>query len=258
MLWSLCRPSPSRQAWMRSGVPAGKMRLCPLGIEPTLSAPALPLPLQLATGDRRRVHHAVSDGGRPGATQERGLGCSAPGCGRRRRRTNAVLIVKIGRYAPGWLEELHYRIEALQVSLGKRLPDAAPRPLRHRAVLGRGDARLYATATHYISLSFGEGWDQPMVEAAASGLRLIARITAPIARISTPPSRSSSPAERSQPSSPAAVTLAPSSPTSTGGSQTRPAAIACIRAAIEGETGWPHRPVTACCGNSPGSRRPAA
>jgi glycosyltransferase involved in cell wall biosynthesis len=34
--------------------------------------------------------------------------------------------------------------------------------------------RLYAAATHYISLSFGEGWDQPMLEAAASGLRLIA------------------------------------------------------------------------------------
>jgi hypothetical protein len=34
--------------------------------------------------------------------------------------------------------------------------------------------RLYAAATHYISMSFGEGWDQPMLEAAASGLRLIA------------------------------------------------------------------------------------
>jgi glycosyltransferase involved in cell wall biosynthesis len=34
--------------------------------------------------------------------------------------------------------------------------------------------RLYAAATHYLSLSFGEGWDQPMIEAAATGLRLIA------------------------------------------------------------------------------------
>jgi hypothetical protein len=33
---------------------------------------------------------------------------------------------------------------------------------------------LYAAATHYISLSHGEGWDQPMVEAAAAGLGLIA------------------------------------------------------------------------------------
>jgi glycosyltransferase involved in cell wall biosynthesis len=34
--------------------------------------------------------------------------------------------------------------------------------------------RLYTAATHYISLSHGEGWDQAMVEAAASGLTLIA------------------------------------------------------------------------------------
>src|SRR5262249_55636835 len=34
--------------------------------------------------------------------------------------------------------------------------------------------RLYASATHYISVSHGEGWDQTMMEAAASGLKLIA------------------------------------------------------------------------------------
>jgi glycosyltransferase involved in cell wall biosynthesis len=34
--------------------------------------------------------------------------------------------------------------------------------------------RLYAAATHYWSMSCGEGWDQPMTEAGASGLRLIA------------------------------------------------------------------------------------
>src|SRR5260370_38384719 len=33
---------------------------------------------------------------------------------------------------------------------------------------------LYAAATHYVSLSHGEGWDLPMMEAAVSGLALIA------------------------------------------------------------------------------------
>jgi hypothetical protein len=32
---------------------------------------------------------------------------------------------------------------------------------------------LFAAASHYWSMSHGEGWDQPMIEAAASGLRLI-------------------------------------------------------------------------------------
>jgi len=33
---------------------------------------------------------------------------------------------------------------------------------------------LYSTATHYISMSRGEGWDQPMMEAGVAGLQLIA------------------------------------------------------------------------------------
>jgi glycosyltransferase involved in cell wall biosynthesis len=33
---------------------------------------------------------------------------------------------------------------------------------------------LFAAATHYWSMSHGEGWDQPMIEAGAAGLRLIA------------------------------------------------------------------------------------
>lgn len=33
---------------------------------------------------------------------------------------------------------------------------------------------LYAAATHYWSMSHGEGWDLPMTEAAAMGLHLIA------------------------------------------------------------------------------------
>jgi hypothetical protein len=32
---------------------------------------------------------------------------------------------------------------------------------------------LFAAASHYWSMSHGEGRDQPMIEAAASGLRLI-------------------------------------------------------------------------------------
>jgi glycosyltransferase involved in cell wall biosynthesis len=33
---------------------------------------------------------------------------------------------------------------------------------------------LYQSASHYISLSFGEGWDLAMMEAACAGLHLIA------------------------------------------------------------------------------------
>ena len=57
---------------------------------------------------------------------------------------------------------------------GKEMSEAAP-VVFVRDIYGDAEMpRLYAAATHYLSASFGEGWDQAMMEAAASGLRLIA------------------------------------------------------------------------------------
>ena len=58
--------------------------------------------------------------------------------------------------------------------LGKSLADAAPVQIVQRIFADAEMPGLYAAATLYISLSFGEGWDQAMVEASAGGLRLIA------------------------------------------------------------------------------------
>jgi glycosyltransferase involved in cell wall biosynthesis len=54
------------------------------------------------------------------------------------------------------------------------LADAAPVHFIHDLFSDAEMPRLYAAATHYISMSYGEGWDQAMVEAAAGGLQLIA------------------------------------------------------------------------------------
>ena len=54
------------------------------------------------------------------------------------------------------------------------MEDAAPVRVLHDLVADAKAPGLYAAATHYISLSHGEGWDQPMMEAAAAGLKLIA------------------------------------------------------------------------------------
>jgi glycosyltransferase involved in cell wall biosynthesis len=62
----------------------------------------------------------------------------------------------------------------LEEHAGKRLDEAAPVHFIHDLFADASMPRQYATATHYISMSFGEGWDQTMVEAAASGLKLIA------------------------------------------------------------------------------------
>ena len=44
-------------------------------------------------------------------------------------------------------------------------------------------ARLYTACTHYWSMSFGEGWDQPMTEAGASGLQLIVALMIPAEQV---------------------------------------------------------------------------
>jgi glycosyltransferase involved in cell wall biosynthesis len=66
------------------------------------------------------------------------------------------------------------RVPFLEKSIRKTLAEAAPVVFVCDRFSDADMPRLYMAATHYISLSFGEGWDQPMLEAAASGLRLIA------------------------------------------------------------------------------------
>jgi glycosyltransferase involved in cell wall biosynthesis len=84
------------------------------------------------------------------------------------------LLLNLGRYAFGWFELFTHQIQQLQRQLGRSFRQAAPVEVLFDLLADAEMPRLYASATHYISLSHGEGWDQTMVEAAASGLRLIA------------------------------------------------------------------------------------
>jgi glycosyltransferase involved in cell wall biosynthesis len=167
----------SRVVWISSGVPARKIRLCPLGINPDVFAPPItivPLPLQTDAGrsiERFRVRFLnVSElGPRKNLVGLVGVWLRATS-----RRDDAILMIKLGRYAPGWFERFQDRVALLQDELGRRLEEAAPIRFIYDLFADAQMPRLYATATHYISLSFGEGWDQAMVEAAASGLKAIA------------------------------------------------------------------------------------
>jgi glycosyltransferase involved in cell wall biosynthesis len=87
---------------------------------------------------------------------------------------DAVLIMKVGCYSAGSRARLEAEVVTAQRRAGKTLDDAAPVHFVFDILPDVDMPRLYAAATHYISLSFGEGWDLPMMEAAASGLQLIA------------------------------------------------------------------------------------
>jgi len=151
----------SRQAWIAGGMPAGRIRLCPLGIDPVLYGVATP-PRELpgppvstrflnvaAYGPRKNLEGLLRAWKR--ATS---------------RRDDAVLLLKVGCYDPGSAETLERDLAGME--------SAAPVQVLHDVLSDAEMPGLYAAATHYISLSHGEGWDLPMMEAAASGLKLIA------------------------------------------------------------------------------------
>ena len=165
----------SRNAWLRSGMPAHRVRVCPQGVDPaTFSREAVPLPLLLEDGSvvsdyRTRFLHIAEFTARKNL-----MGLLRVWIEGTSPADDAVLIVKLGLYDDDAQGRFLRQLGLLQERLGKGLADAAPVTFITGTV---GDAempRFYATATHYITLSFGEGWDYPMMEAGASGLKLIA------------------------------------------------------------------------------------
>ena len=62
----------------------------------------------------------------------------------------------------------------MQSKFGRFLADAAPVVFLVDVLSEEQMRSLYQTATHYVSMSRGEGWDLAVMEAAAAGLHLIA------------------------------------------------------------------------------------
>jgi glycosyltransferase involved in cell wall biosynthesis len=165
----------SRSAWVATGFPEERIRLCPLGVDRRLFGPvAVPLPLQ-------------DDAGVPlSRYATRFLNVSAPiprknlaGLLRvwwraTSRADDAVLILKLGATTPQERERFDRTFAEVQREIGQTTAAAAPVLILDTYLPDADIPRLYAAATHYLSLSFGEGWDQPMLEAAASGLELVA------------------------------------------------------------------------------------
>ena len=153
-----------RRLWVRSGAPRSRLRVCPLGLDTELfRSPAEPLPLVTASG-----RPAASYRTRFLRIAEVNLRKNHAGLLRVWQRAtapgdDAILVLKLATDDEG-LERFR-----------RGLPgDAAPVLLTNERFSDDDLPRLYATATHYVSLSFGEAWDLTMVEAAASGLELLA------------------------------------------------------------------------------------
>ncbi len=165
----------SRQAWLAAGFPADRLRICPLGINASLFDGSVePLSLRTETGVpvasyRTRFLNVSELGPRKNLT-----GLLRAWLITTSVEDDAVLMLKLGCYTPGWFDLFAQQLQELQRQVGQSFRQAAPVEILFDLLPDAEMPRLYSTATHYISLSHGEGWDQAMVEAAASGLQLIA------------------------------------------------------------------------------------
>lgn len=165
----------SREAWLAGGHPPARIRTCPLGVDLDRFGPARQ-PLKLS-----------GPGGRPVADYRvRVLNVSEP-----HPRKNlvglvrtwitatsagddAILIIKLSLSTRQSAAALFRRLAVMEQALGRSLRQAAPVLFVDRLLTDDEMPGLYAAASHYWSMSHGEGWDLPMAEAAAAGLRLIA------------------------------------------------------------------------------------
>jgi len=163
------------RAWAASGVPAGKLRVCPLGVDAEFfSEPAAPLPL--ATPDGRPLASFRSRFLHIGELRRRKnhVGLVRTWMHATRRDDDAVLILKVGVFQDNTLAQFQEDVFETQRRSGRSLLDAAPVIVVADYLPDDTIRALYAAATHYISLSHGEGWDRPMMEAAVCGLALVA------------------------------------------------------------------------------------
>jgi len=165
----------SRLCWVRSGIPEATVKICPLGTDFSTFAPGVE-PMKLATADGRAVSRFrlrflnvaeyIFRKNLDGLLRAWITATSA--------RDDAVLLLKTGFYAAGSREQFEAQLRSIETAAGKRLAEAAPVVFVDATLAPEEMPRLYAMATHYWSMSRGEGFDLPMLEAAACGLQLIA------------------------------------------------------------------------------------
>ncbi len=164
----------ARDAWARSGVDAARVRVSPLGVDGEFFS-RRSAPLRLSLDDGRPVAGFATRFLHVGELRPRKnqIGLLRAWLTATVPDDDAVLILKCPA-VPHMVAQLAADLQALQRELGRGLADAAPACLLSALLTEEQMLALYATATHYVSVSHGEGWDQVMMEAAVAGLHLVA------------------------------------------------------------------------------------
>ncbi len=169
-------PTPSSaQAWIAGGYPKERVHLCPLGVDPRPLASGI-IPMVVTDGNGRRLSdYRVRIANISDLTLRKNLdGLLRVWLRATDARDDAALVLKLGKGAPGERAQVESFMASVAASVGRSPADAAPVFILSGSYSDDEMMALLAAATHYWSLSHGEGWDLPMTQAGAMGLTLIA------------------------------------------------------------------------------------
>ena len=169
----------AKQAWMASGIAEEHLRLCPLAVDSARFHPGVE-PLKLGRSRGRSILEYktrflnISDF--ISAPRKNILGMLRVWIKTTSANDDAILILKLSGYRYRWWRPDRFKrtLSAIEREIGKSRSKAAPVVFFDRILTESQMPSLYAAASHYWSMSYGEGWDFPMMEAGAMGLHLIA------------------------------------------------------------------------------------
>jgi glycosyltransferase involved in cell wall biosynthesis len=165
----------SAKAWARSGIPQNKISICPLGVDASIFKPGIPAvnlgtingkPVSAYSVRMMNISDLIPRKNISGLLHAWLEATNSP--------DDAVLILKAGLYHTDLHTWLQQEIAGIEMKAGKKFSEAAPICWITDLLPPDTMPSLYAAGTHYISMSHGEGWDLPMMEAGACGLQLIA------------------------------------------------------------------------------------
>ncbi|SMH41071.1 tetratricopeptide repeat protein [Azospirillum agricola] len=163
----------SRIAWVEQGFPEDRLRVCPLGVDAEAAAgPAVSLTLpdgRPVLGFRHRFLNISDFIPRKNLDGVLRVWLTATTAA-----DDAVLVLKLGKGGSGTSAAVEALFRQTEAIVGRRREEAAPILVVVGALDEASMTGLFRTATHYWSLSHGEGWDLPMSKAGAMGLQLVA------------------------------------------------------------------------------------
>lgn len=164
----------SFEAWAGRGYPQDRLRICPLGVDPEDADGDGPvLPLRLPDG-RDVADVAVRILNVSDFIPRKNLdGLLRVWLRCTRATDDAALILKPGKGA-GARAGFNNLLARTEAFVGRRAADAAPIVVVDQTLDELNMGALFRAATHYWSMSHGEGWDLPMSRAGVMGRRLIA------------------------------------------------------------------------------------